>query len=139
LGDAQLVGEPPFGKQKRFTKGLQVRRAYLSPSSLPRLSLIFTAVQVRRALPTPQRLPSSPLSLSLSLSLSCALFLIQYGEVKRTYEVVEENGVKSYRLEDIPQYALLYEELKEGLYLEASDEASDEGSEKVKSRRRKPL
>jgi hypothetical protein len=57
--------------------------------------------------------------------------------VKRTYEVVEENGVKSYRLEDIPQYALLYEELKEGLYLEASDEASDEGSKKVKTRRQK--
>ena len=37
--------------------------------------------------------------------------------MKRTYEVVEENGVKSYRLEDVPQYALLYEELKEGLAL----------------------
>ena len=46
--------------------------------------------------------------------------------MKRTYEVVEENGVKSYRLDDIPLYAALFEELKEGLYLESVGESEKE-------------
>ena len=50
-------------------------------------------------------------------------------ELKRTYEVIDETGCRSYRLEDIPLYANVMAELREGIYLEANDlgEEDDDG------------
>ena len=50
-------------------------------------------------------------------------------ELKRTYEVIDENGCRSYRLEDIPMYAHVMAELKEGIYLEANDLGDDDGDD----------
>ena len=47
-------------------------------------------------------------------------------ELKRTYEVIGENGCRSYRLEDIPLYSNVIAELKEGIYLEANELGDDD-------------